>query len=274
MESPRRFDSTFRIALFIAACAAALAAVAPLCRRLPVPWQSFAVGAASSAIAFAFTLLFTRWDGRSLRDVGAAVDARSLFRFGAGVAIGLTLVTLQTMAVSATGHIHWTRAGNPPIASLALVPLTYLLLACREELAFHGYPLRRLDRLFGMAVAQVAIAVVFAFEHRLGGWTWTNAAASGMGSLLFGMASLATEGLAVPIGLHAAWNIGQWIAGEKEIPGVWTAVVDPNAASSVERAGMISYLVLFGVAILAFWMWYQRSSSRSAPLCRTVNPVE
>jgi membrane protease YdiL (CAAX protease family) len=274
MEPPRRLAGTLRIALFIAACAAALAGSAPLGRKLPVLWQSFAVGAASSAIAFGLTLLFTRWDGTSLRDVGAAVGQRSLFRFGAGFAIGLTLVALQIIAVSATGHIHWIRARNPPVASLILVPLTYLLLACREELAFHGYPLRRLDRFFGMAVAQLAIALIFALEHRLGGWTWTNAAASGMGSLLLGMASLATEGLAVPIGLHAAWNIGQWILGEKEVSGVWTAVVDPNAASSVEKAGMISYLVLFGLTTLSFWMWYQRSSPGSAQLRRTFKPVE
>lgn len=263
MNRPLRSISTLRIALFVIACAATLAAAAPLCRNLPTPWQTFTIGAITSAIALLLSILFTRWDGITLRDIGAAVGSRSMSRFAAGFSIGLILVALQASIVRAAGHIHWTRATNPDSASVILALLSYLLLACREELAFHGYPLRRLDALFGMIPAQLAIALVFALEHRLGGFTWANAVASGVGSLLFGMASLATEGLAVPIGLHAAWNIGQWTIGEKQTSGLWVAVVDQDAARSVERAGMIGYLVVFGFATCAFWVWHRRSTRRS-----------
>jgi len=36
------------------------------------------------------------------------------------------------------------------------------------------------------------------------------------------MAALATKGLALPIGLHAAWNIGDWARGGKGTGGYGT----------------------------------------------------
>jgi membrane protease YdiL (CAAX protease family) len=140
--------------------------------------------------------------------------------------------------------------------------LGYLALSCREELAFHGYPLRRLDSLFGLYPAQLLIALLFAAEHVLGGYSWANALmGASTGSLMFGMAALATRGLAVPIGLHAAWNFGQWIIGGKEIPGLWIAVIEREFRVSVERASMISYLVVMGMATCCFWLWHRRRTS-------------
>lgn len=87
---------------------------------------------------------------------------------------------------------------------------------------------------------QWMVALVFAAEHRLGGSTWIHALlGAGVGSLLFGMASLATRGLALPIGLHAAWNFGQWVAGDKEFPGIWRSTVEQGlklASNTLERS--------------------------------------
>jgi len=102
-------------------------------------------------------------------------------------------------------------------------------LAVREELAFHGYPLQRLKSIFGIWGAQLIVAFVFAFEHVLGGSTWQLALlGAGVGSLLFGMAAIATRGLAMPIGLHAAWNIGDWIRGGKGSVGFWKPIVEDD----------------------------------------------
>ncbi|MEG9435147.1 CPBP family intramembrane metalloprotease [Edaphobacter sp. HDX4] len=69
--------------------------------------------------------------------------------------------------------------------------------------------------------AQFAVALVFALEHLAGGATWINAILGTVGgSLLFGMAAIVMRGLAVPIGLHGAWNFGQWTLGEKESSGI------------------------------------------------------
>lgn len=87
-----------------------------------------------------------------------------------------------------------------------------------------------------------------------------------IGSLLFGMAALATRGLAVPIGLHAMWNVGQWILGEKELPGLWKVWMEDRLQTRAQEVGMVSYLLGAGIAILGFWWRYRKnrvSESRS-----------
>ena len=83
------------------------------------------------------------------------------------------------------------------------------------------------------------------------------------GSLMFGMAALATRGLALPIGLHAAWNLGQWVLGGKETPGPWRAITEDGFHDRMERAAMISYLVVTGAGTLGFWLLYRRRNTRN-----------
>jgi membrane protease YdiL (CAAX protease family) len=112
-------------------------------------------------------------------------------------------------------------------------------------------------------VAQVAVALIFALEHITGGSSWTNALiGSSVGSLLFGMAAIASRGLALPIGVHAAWNFGDWLRGGKDAVGIWKPAVDEGYADSVQTVGMVSYFVLFLLTTLCFWHW-RRISLRS-----------
>lgn len=173
-----------------------------------------------------------------------------------GFAFGLLLVGIQTWFVSLAGHVHWVRTSSVGYAPVGIALLAYVTLASREELAFRGYPLRRLDSSFGAWTAQIVVALVFAIEHVAGGLTWTNAILGAfVGSLLFGMAALVLRGLAVPIGLHAAWNFGQWTLGEKEISGLWKPVVEQGYNLHVDHMGMLSYLFVFGSATVALWLF-------------------
>ena len=182
--------------LFIVACAAAFAAAAAIPPRTPVM-----TGAIAAAASLLLTWIFVRLDGARLD----RITPRSVVRFAAGLAAGLILSA--AWAAIATGR----PTPHPPPASSAVI---FILFAIREELAYHGYPLRRLNERLGYWPAQLAIAVLFALEHRISGWTWVTAAGGAFfGSLLFGAAALSTDGLAVPIGMHAAWNIGQSVLG-------------------------------------------------------------
>jgi membrane protease YdiL (CAAX protease family) len=255
----RRSGSVARIALFMIACAVVLAGVAPLSRKIPGQWSLAVIGASTSLAAFAMSALFARWDRVRLHEIGAAIGSRSLPRLGLGFLVGLLLAAIQAAAMFLTGHVRYSLSPNAGFRTAFVTLVGYLLLSCREELAFHGYPLRRLDSLFGLYPAQLVIALLFAGEHVLGGDSWANAlVGAATGSLLFGMAALATRGLAVPIGLHAAWNFGQWVLGEKETPGLWTAMTDQSFRASVERTGMISYVMLMGTATYIFWLRYRR----------------
>ncbi len=259
-----RWSAAGRVLLFFVSCALLLILAGPLCSRLPGQWSQVALGSITTVGTVIVTGLFLRWDKLRFRDVGAAPDRLSAVRVPAGFAIGLLLVALQTGFVMLAGHVHWVRTPSVGLAPVGTALLTYVALASREEFAFRGYPLRRLDSCFGMWSAQIVVAVVFALEHVAGGSTWVNAMLGAfVGSLLFGMAALAMRGLAVPIGLHAAWNFGQWTLGEKEASGLWRPVVEEGYKQHVDRMGMLGYLVVFGLAIVAFYVF--GSLRRAAP---------
>jgi uncharacterized protein len=246
-----------RVALFFITCAAVVATVSPLA---PSGASGLvAVGACTSLLTALATVVFARWDRVGLRAIGAWPDTRSLHRFGIGFGIGLTLVLLHTIVTVLIGHTHWVHAPGLVAGDAILTVAGYLALACREELAFHGFALRQLDRRYGLAAAQAIVAVIFAFEHVAGGASIPMAfAGAGIGSLVFGMASIATEGLAIPIGLHAAWNVGDWLRGNKGTPGLWRGVTDRGFEGYGLIAAMIGYVVIMLLATAMFWWWKNR----------------
>lgn len=245
-----------RVALYMVACAVGLILAGPLAKALPQLRPEVVIGTATSLWALGLTRLFVRWEGIGMDDVGAAPDRRSPLRWLAGFALGTAILALWAAGSAAAGPVSWTLTGEADFGAVGGSFLAFVALACREELAFHGYPLRRLERSFGAVAAQLLVAIVFIAEHRMGGMTWQQAFwGPGVGSLLFGMASIATRGLAVPIGLHAGWNLGHWALGLKGGRGLWTGVVQPGQEDRAEIVAITAYVALFTVATIAFWLW-------------------
>ena len=83
---------------------------------------------------------------------------------------------------------------------------------------------------------------------------------TGTGSVLFGMAAIATRGLPVPIGLHAAWNLGAWALGDKQYPGLWEIVIEESSQPAAGTVGALAYFGVLGFATLGFWFLYRRQS--------------
>lgn len=218
------------------------------------------VGALAAPATFVLAVLFIRWEGHSLRDYFFEVNRSTWLRFSGGLLLGFSLVVAQTALMFSGGGIGWTVA-SPTLTML--VPVAgYLLLATREELAFRGYPLRKLASEIDPWSAQIFVAILFVTEHRLGGSTWIDALiGSGIGALVFGMAALATRGLAFPIGLHAAWNIGDWARGTKSPDGLWQVRLQPGLADHVERVAILSYVGVMSIAFAGLWLWYRKSQS-------------
>lgn len=255
-----------RVALFTITCVIVLIAAGAAMPRLPSQWSQVILGVSTSLLTFGLTVLFARWDRLALKDVGAAIAHRSWLRLAIGFLIGFCLVGLQASIVGVVGHVRWVRSPEVGFNATGTALAAYLVLSCREELAFRGYPLRRLDCFFGPYMAQLLIALLFAVEHVAGGYSWINAMLGvATGSLLFGMAALATRGLAMPIGLHAAWNFGQWMIGGKEIPGLWRTINPQEIRAPLERVGLISYVIVMMLATVAFWRLYKRRMSTDRP---------
>jgi membrane protease YdiL (CAAX protease family) len=257
----RQWAGLGRVLLFFILCAVLLATTAPVERQIRGLPPGLFTAAVASLGTLVLTVVFVRWEGLRIEDVGAAISRKSPLRFGIGFLLGFLLVAAHVSIEAFAGHVRWVRSEGVGLPEIATSMIVYVLLSCREELAFHGYPLRRLYSLFGLVSAQLIVALVFAVEHVAGGSPWVQALfGAGVGSLLFGMAAIATRGLALPIGLHAAWNLGDWMHGGKDPSGFWHPVVVEGFQSRAGRAGMVGYVVVMLAATLGFWWWHRKAT--------------
>ncbi len=133
----------------------------------------------------------------------------------------------------------------------------YLFLSAFEEVGFRGYPMRRLLHVFDTWPALLIVAPVFVLYHISLGWGLLPALlGTGVGSLLFGMASIAArKGLAFPIGVHAGWNLATWSLNSQGGPGLWRMTFPANLAQRVQTVGFVAYVVFMamGIALLSYW---------------------
>ncbi len=257
----RRIGTLVRVILFCLFCAIILAIYSRLTQSIPKPWSEDLTIVLAVVTSFGLTLLFLRWEGLDLADVGLMPGQQTIPRICIGFAIGLLLASLQALPLLLFGHIKLALYPNVNFQFIFSSFLLYSLLACREELVFHGYALRTLDYKLGNWPALLITGIIFALEHVAGGMTWSVAfLGAGTGSILFGLAALKTKGIALPIGLHAAWNFGQWAFGFKHVPGIWEATIEKGYENQLDNIGLISYLLVMVLAILVFY-YYKFSHS-------------
>jgi hypothetical protein len=248
-----------RTLLFLVACPIVLIITTSFVKTTSFT-NTIKAAAITCVVTYGLTLLFLRWEGWNLSDAGLEPTPKSVPRVFLGFMIGLALVALQESLLYASGHAHWTYIGaESPIRWLLLGFSAYFLLALREEIAFRAYPLRRLEHDLGMWASLLILGLVFTLEHVVGGLSWTRSLLGPLaGAILFGMAALATRGIAVPLGIHFAFNLGQWVMGQKETAGLWRASVDPTFQKQAEALGYAGYLLGTLVATFCFWRWYRR----------------
>lgn len=227
------------------------------------------VGGISCLLTYGLTHLFLRWDGWSLGDAGLDLIAKSVPRLFFGFGIGFAIVALQESLLCAGGHIHWMYVGpSSPMSWLLLGATAYFMLALREEIAFRAYPLRRLENDLGMWASLLIVGLAFSLEHVAGGMSWSRSLLGTFaGAILFGMAALATRGIAVSLGIHFAFNFGQWVMGQKENAGFWRASIDPTFQKQAEALGYTGYFVGTLAAAYCFWLRYRRRSNSFVAGC-------
>ena len=213
--------------------------------------------------SLAITYALTKNEGSSLSAVGAGWSAGSAMRFLSGFAVGIAMVLLLvTLCRVALGPLTFVRVPDVGLTTVALMVLTYVTLSAGEELGFRGYPFQRLRQCYGTVTAQSVVALAFAAYHVLQGWHPVNAlVGTTAGSIVFGVATIASGGLAFPIGMHAAWNVGSWMLGTKNDAGYWQMDI---AAPPSFVAGALVYLTVMGLTMLALWWWMRRRSPITA----------
>lgn len=257
-----------RVVLFLVCYFAILVVASKVKQLVPVAFGPLAWGVVSAAVLYGMTLLFTHRDGRTARDVGAKIDTGSAWRLLLGIAIGVAVYLLTLLVIrAAAGPIVIARASSVSLAAVALAVGTYLALSSMEELGFRGYALRTLDAQLGLWPALAITALAFALSHLAFGWPW-QALLFGVlpSAVLFGMAAIASRGLAMPIGVHAGVNLASWAFGEKDTPGLFTVTVPASATASLGSVAPVSGVIVTLGAAVAFWSWHRwRSAAKGTP---------
>jgi membrane protease YdiL (CAAX protease family) len=216
----------------------------------------------SSVLTFLLVYLFTYWQKLRLADVGMVPGKSTVQRFIAGYVIGISMAVLQALTVLGFGHLQLIIVPNITFSEIVLPLLLYFFVACREELVFRSYSLRSLDYSFSSSVALPIIVILFIIEHVVAGMSWKmSIIGSGLGGILFGLSALKTRGLALPLGLHSAWNSGQWMMGFKNKPGVWSAVVEKGYERETENIGLAAFVMVMLLAITGIILFYKRQNT-------------
>ena len=229
-------------------------------------WQLTAWGLISSAalIALSRLLMGVEKGPRTVLDLAPRLS--SLRGFGVGVLLGVASFGVHVAVVSAfAGPIRFEWVPGVGAAAAALYFARFLATSCMEELGFRGYALRRLTAIMGPWPAVCLTAVAFGLSHLAYGWDMQTIAFGVVPpGLLWGMSALATRGLAVPIGLHAAWNFASWSAGNRAETGPLQMIVADDALGLTQQVGTASYISIFAALTVAFWLVHRREVRRAA----------
>jgi uncharacterized protein len=245
-----------RVVLFCLLCAIALATFSGLTNDILTEWKQHLLLIITIAITYGLTILFVKWESLQLKDVGVVPNNKTFKKAVIGFGIGIIMTMLQPAFVLLFGHYKIALTSSISSYTIIFYLTLYILVAIREELAFRGYPLFNLNHRFGLWTAQIIIVIIFSLEHEAGGMTWFQAfLGAGTGALLFGFAAIKTNGIALPVGLHAAWNFGQWCFGFKKETGLLRGIAEKGFENVVERNAWISYLIIMAIAIVVFYFY-------------------
>jgi len=187
--------------------------------------------------------------------------ARREWLLGAALGWGLVVLAVLPMALAGTLDIQfWTQ--SRAFGLLLLNLLTLAAAALVEEVAFRGYPFRRLIEAIGPVAATITMSLLFGLVHVLNpSSTWTSTVVTMLAGLLLSVAWLRTRGLWLGWGFHFAWNASMGILFGLPISGIndFSSIVETRTIGHFgltggnygpEGAAFTAIVLLIGIAIL------------------------
>jgi membrane protease YdiL (CAAX protease family) len=204
-----------------------------------------------------FTFFILRLEGKTWEDAGLKVNSRETTRLAGGTLIGVIMLVSAAWIIKLITGFQWQL--NPAFkwTQLPAIFITVFCSAFAQELAFRGYPFFLMLNKWGEWRAQLITAFFFGCMHLSSGMSWeevlTTMFTTGIGSLLFGMATIRTRRLQLAVGIHFGWNFTQYLlprSGGENGPGIWLAT--GGASPYMELVTYIAPYVL--IAATAYFM--------------------
>jgi uncharacterized protein len=164
----------------------------------------------------AAVILFTKFilylEARKLDTIGWRPQSTTHWiQLLTGTIIGMLMLIGTTLFIKWQTGFQWQ---NTPLpwSTIVVLLLTVLASAYLQELIFRGYSFQLLLKKYGVWPAQIIMAVFFGLMH-IGRMPFSEIMATmfttGIGALLFGLAYIKTNNLALPTGIHFGWNFLQ-----------------------------------------------------------------
>jgi uncharacterized protein len=290
-----RLRAGWRIVVFVIASGVASTVLAGPARRflrglLPAVYANVVEVVVLVLLIGVFLWLAAKWlDRRSILDYGFHLSRAWWGDFGFGLALGVFLVCAVYALEFAIGWIKVTGTlvsapGQPFVAAILADAIVIVGVAGWEEMVFRGYLIKNVAEGLNWKVigARAATLIAVLLPSLLFGWlhsTEVNATTSSVVNtmifgLLFGVAYVLTGELALPIGLHFAWDFVQAFGFGRsgEAAGLGSFVVlaedDPTARLwtgwpfGVEGGLLGTTAFVVGFLLIAAWVRLRRGTVR------------
>jgi hypothetical protein len=270
----RRSERTLQLALFVTSVAWFLAAETVAGRAARGISERLALDAARPLLTSVFLLFllalgFSILQGiarrhSSLREVLGLPKRPTAWReWQLGAALGWGLLVLAVLPMALAGTLNIQLWMQPRAFGLLLLNVvTFAVAALAEEVAFRGYPFRRLIEAIGPVTATIVMAVLFGLGHVLNpGATWTSTMVTMLASILLAVAWLRTHGLWLGWGFHFAWNASMGVLFGLPVSGItdFASIVQTRTFGRLwltggdygpEGAAFTVIVLLAGIAVL------------------------
>lgn len=173
--------------------------------------------------------------GRPINDLTGSINLIWLNELFTGLLMGAALMGFPVLLLTIFGYIHW-QVNIFSFSTILSGFSIFLFTAIAEELLFRGFMFQRLIQAFGQWPAQLIVAALFLLTHinnpGMTGILKTLASINiFIASIMFGIAYIKTNSLAMPLGLHFMANymqgtvLGFGVSGE-ESPGLFKPTFD------------------------------------------------
>ncbi|MEO6815678.1 MAG: CPBP family intramembrane glutamic endopeptidase [Edaphobacter sp.] len=174
------------------------------------------------SIGFVFLQMIAHQSSSLREALGLPQRATAAQEWGIGAAIGWGLVVLAVIPMVLGGTLHPIFWAAPRAFWLAFLSLAMLgTSALVEEVAFRGYPFRRLIEVVGPTWATILMSSFFGLLHAFNpDATWISVLITILAGVLLSLAWLRTHGLWLGWGLHFAWNASMGVLFGLPVSGI------------------------------------------------------
>lgn len=174
----------------------------------PASFERITHGVLGILAAGITTLLFVQADRTTFAAIGFQFHRNTLKKWALGIVVGVACMGLIELAVILTSGFQIMPNPKSNVLQFALLTLPLLPLALMEEMAFRGYPLAVLKKNYGTRGLVLITSLLFALYHIANGWSMQNALlGAGSWGIVFGIAAIYSNGIAMSTGLHYGVNL-------------------------------------------------------------------